>query len=43
MPIQKEDLARLIMARAANEAEKAALLLIAGEKPGLWELPIGKA
>ena len=37
MTVNKRDVVRIVKALASNEAEKNALLVIAGEKPGLWD------
>jgi len=37
MTVNKGDVVRIVKAGASDEAEKNALLAIAGEKPGLWD------
>lgn len=37
MTVSKGDVVRIVKAGASDEAEKNALLAIAGEKPGLWD------
>ncbi len=37
MPVNKGDVVRIVKVGAIDEAEKNALLAIAGDKPGLWD------
>ena len=37
MTVNKGDVVRIVKAGASDEAEKNALLAIAGETPGLWD------
>ncbi len=37
MTVNNGDVVRIVKAGASDEAEKNALLAIAGEKPGLWD------
>ncbi len=37
MPVNKGDVVRIVKVGATDEAEKNALLAIAGDKPGLWD------
>ena len=37
MPVNKRDVVRIVEAGASDEAQKNALLAIAGDKPSLWD------
>lgn len=37
MPVNKRDVVRIVKAGATDEAQKNALLALAGDKPSLWD------
>ena len=37
MPVNKRDVVRIVKAGASDEAQKNALLALAGHKPSLWD------
>ena len=37
MPLNKRDVVRIVKAGASDEAQKNALLALAGNKPSLWD------